>query len=166
LAIYSLLAILTAIYNLIQDENIFFKVLSIYLLIIASVMLYISHSITSILSLSLGMIFLFLMQGFIIKYYYKNKVIFYFLASSIILLAGCMIFIIFNNESKLNSFIVRIDIWKYYLSMTFQKHPFIGFGSIPEWKLFYEKPDENLLQSIQQIIIYMFKIKVIKINIV
>ncbi len=155
LAIYSLLAILTAIYNLIQDENIFFKVLSIYLLIIASVMLYISHSITSILSLSLGMIFLFLMQGFIIKYYYKNKVIFYFFASSIILLAGCMIFIVFNNESKLNSFIVRIDIWKYYLSMTFQKHPFIGFGSIPEWKLFYEKPDENLLQSIQQIIIYI-----------
>jgi O-antigen ligase len=155
LAIYSLLAILTATYNLIQDENIFFKVLSIYLLVIASVMLYISHSITSILSLSLGMTFLFLMQSFIIKYYYNNKVIFYFIASSIICVAGCMIFFVFSNESKLNSFIIRIDIWKYYLSMTFQNHPFVGFGSIPEWKLFYEKPNENLLKDIQQIVTYI-----------
>jgi O-antigen ligase len=155
LAIYSLLAILTSVYNLIQDENIYFKILSIYLLIIASVMLYISHSITSILSLSLGMIFLFLMQDFIIKYYYKNRFIFYFLSTSIIILAGGMIFIVFSNETKLNSFIVRIDIWKYYLSMTFQNHPFIGFGSIPEWKLFYEKPEENLLKNIQQIVNYI-----------
>jgi hypothetical protein len=151
LAIYSLLAILTSVYNLITSKYILIKVLSIYLLIISSAMLYVSHSITSILSLMFGIISLLLMQNFVVNFYHRNKRLFYLLIFLLLSFSTATLVLIFNMESKLYSFLVRIDIWKYYLSMTFHKHPFLGFGSIPEWKLFYVKPSLNLSPEINQI---------------